>query len=252
METLLDVKIDNLKQEEIYQKIEFFLTENKFHQIATINPEFILEAQKDSAFKNILNGADLNVVDGIGIWFAYLRFGKLLKTRVTGIDLMLKILTLADQKKLGIFLVANQNGLSTWQETREAILKLYPNLKINGRNIDCHSEQSDSAVKESTLKNIRSLDYARDDIINCDIVFANFGAPFQEKFLNSLKNDKIRIAMGVGGSFDFLTGKVRRAPKIMRQIGLEWFWRLVLQPQRWKRIWNAVIIFPIKVIFNYR
>jgi len=87
------------------------------------------------------------------------------------------------------------------------------------------------------------------------IVFANFGAPYQEKFLNSLKsakNSKMRLVMGVGGSFDYLTGKIRRAPVFTRKIGLEWLWRLIQQPRRIKRIWNAVIIFPIKIIFQKR
>ena len=90
--------------------------------------------------------------------------------------------------------------------------------------------------------------------MNYEIVFCNFGMGYQEKFLYSLKNAKnakIRLVMGVGGGFDFIMGKVKRAPLILRQIGLEWLWRLIQQPQRIKRIWNAVIIFPIRVILNF-
>lgn len=249
MEQILGIKIDNLAKTEIRQKVESFLMEDNFHQIATINPEFILAAQKNSEFRNILNSCDLNIADGFGIKLAFWRYGKFLKYRMAGIDLMNNILQIANEKKLSVFLAANKNGLSSWEETRDAILKIYPNLEITGSNINCHSERSDSEAEESNLNTeSRSLDYARDDTNICDIIFCNFGAPYQETFLRSQKSDKIRLAMGVGGSFDYLTGKTPRAPQFLRQLGLEWLWRLILQPQRFSRILNAVIIFPIKVI----
>jgi N-acetylglucosaminyldiphosphoundecaprenol N-acetyl-beta-D-mannosaminyltransferase len=231
MDAILGVKIDNLEKEEVFQKVEAFLDDNKFHQIATINPEFILEAQKNAEFRNVITNCDLNVADGTGIRFAFYRFGKKLKARITGIDLMLRILKMANRKGINVFLVANQNGLSSWEETADAIKEIYPNLSVSGMNMS-----PDFMMVEPLQKNV--------------IVFCNFGAPYQEVFLNSLKNDIIGLAMGVGGSFDYLTGKLKRAPKWMRIFGLEWLWRLILQPQRWKRIWNAVVIFPIKILFN--
>jgi len=239
---ILGVRVDNLEKKEILEKVEGFLNSEKFNQIATVNPEFILQAQKDKEFQDVLNSCALNVADGVGIWFAYLRFGKILKYRMTGIDLMLEILKMANEKKLKIFLAVNDRGLSNFEETKIAIKKIYPDLEIKGENLNCHSgldPESNEILKQ-----------VQDDKNNIDIVFANFGAPKQEKFLNSLKNGKIKLAMGVGGSFDYLTGKIKRAPKWMRKIGLEWLWRLILQPKRIKRIFNAVIIFPIKIIFN--
>lgn len=233
---ILGVKIDNLSKKEILEKIESFLVNDSWHQIATINPEFILRAQKKEEFRNILNRCDLNVADGIGIRFAFWRFGKFLQCRMAGADLMLEILRLADEKKLGVFLVASNRGLSSYEKTHAAILKKFPNLKIGGINLD----------KNTTKYQLPDTKY--------QILFCNFGAPEQEKFLYSLKNAKnakIRLAMGVGGSFDYLTGKVRRAPVLMRKIGLEWLWRLIMEPRyRLKRILNAVLIFPLKVIFK--
>lgn len=232
---ILGVKIDNLSREEILEKIEGFLQGNDFHQIATINPEFILKAQEDGEFKKILNNCDLNITDGFGIKLAFLRVGKKLKTRIAGVDLMEEILKIANDRGLEIFLVADKNGLSTYEETKNAIFKKYPNLKIGGVNLD---------------KNISSYEL---QVASREIIFCSFGAPFQEKFLHSLKtlNDsKIRLTMGVGGSFDYLTGKIKRAPQWMRQLGLEWLFRLIQQPNRFRRIFNAVIIFPIKIIIN--
>jgi N-acetylglucosaminyldiphosphoundecaprenol N-acetyl-beta-D-mannosaminyltransferase len=234
---ILGARVDNLEKKEILEKIEVFLAGDRPCQIVTVNPEFILEAQRDEEFKNILNSCELNIADGIGIKIAFWRFGEKLKTRIAGVDLMEKILQIASNRGLGIFLVVNKNGLGTWEETRDAILIKYPNLKIGGSNMEkfgnCYLE-----------------------IGNCEkyeIIFANHGAPFQEKFLHSLKNqknDRIRLAMGVGGSLDYLTGKVQRAPKWMRKLGLEWLFRLWKQPNRFQRIFNAVIIFPIKIIIN--
>jgi len=241
MENILGVKVDNLTKKEILEKIRNFLVEPNFHQIATINPEFILEAQKNPEFKNILNNCDLNVADGVGIRLAFWQFGNKLKARFAGADLMLEILKIASEQNIAVFLAVNKNGLSTFEEIRNAILRIYPDLEIYGENIDI---------------NTRSFAFAQDDKNNPRIVFVNFGAPHQELFINSQKCDTIRLAMGVGGSFDFLTGKIRRAPRFMQIIGLEWLWR-IFQPQEWKfkkerlkRIFRATIFFTIKIMFN--
>lgn len=236
---ILGVKIDNLTRQEILKRVELFLNSKEIHQVATINPEFILQAQEDIEFKNILNNCELSVADGVGIWFAFIRFGKYLKNRCTGVDLVDEILKIADRKKLPIFLIANKNGLSTWEETKKAILNKYPNININGTVLDI----SDS-----------KLEYAKLEIQNYAIVFCALGAPYQEKLMHSLKtlkNAKIRLAIGVGGSFDFLTKKIKRAPTYIQQIGLEWLWRFIQEPKyRARRIYYAIVIFPIRVLLN--
>ena len=136
---ILGVKLDNFTRKEILAKVTTFLAEERFHQIATINPEFVLRAQKDVAFRDILNDCDLKVADGVGIWFAFLRFGKYLKSRMTGIDLMIEILKLAAENKLKVFLVSYVGALSSWEETKEAIQKIYPNLEIDGVDINKNS-----------------------------------------------------------------------------------------------------------------
>jgi N-acetylglucosaminyldiphosphoundecaprenol N-acetyl-beta-D-mannosaminyltransferase len=242
---ILDVRIDNFSKKEILEKIEFFLNEEKIHQIATVNPEFILRAQKDSEFKNVLNKSDLNVADGVGIWYAFLKHFKYLENRTAGIDLMHEILQIADRKKLSVFLAITKNGLSSFEEIKKNLHKRYPHIEISGQDLD--PRKSKKMLTE----------------IGHSIVFCNFGFPMQEKFINLLKNKqnlslqltgcqgKIRIAMGVGGSFDFVTGKISRAPHWMQKIGLEWLWRFALEPgYRFKRIINAVIVFPIKIILS--
>ncbi|HBP01434.1 MAG: Glycosyl transferase, WecB/TagA/CpsF family [Candidatus Moranbacteria bacterium GW2011_GWE1_49_15] len=233
---ILGVRVDNLSREDILAKIESFFDEPKFHQVATINPEFILKAQEDAGFRNILNYGDLNVADGIGLKYAFVRYGSWLKARLAGADLMQEALKMAEGRGLGVFLAINKDGLSNFEEIRDALLKIYPKLSIEGEDFD----PLDLAYKLKTE--------------SCKLLLCNFGAPLQEKFINSQKNDIIRVAMGVGGSFDFLTGKVGRAPIWMRNVGLEWLWRAIVQPmdkaKRLRRIFKAVIIFPLKVIFD--
>lgn len=234
---ILGIRIDNLSRKEILEKIEFFLNKEKFHQIATVNPEFILQAQKDKEFKSILNQCDLNIADGVGIWYAFIRNFRFLKCRFAGIDLMWEILKIANEKKLSVFLAINKDGLSKYEEIKAKLEKKYPNLDIHGDDIEYTNPSSSKLQNES-----------------CKLVLCNFGAPFQEKFIHSLKsktNGKIWLAMGVGGSFDFLTGKIKRAPKILRFLGLEWFYRFLQEPKyRFKRIFHAVIIFTLRVLIG--
>lgn len=229
---ILGVRVDNLTKKEILEKIGSFFSEEKFHQIATVNPEFILEAKRNKASREILNSCDLNIADGFGISCAFLRFGEKLKARVPGADLVHEILRTANEKNLGIFLAINKDGLSTFQEIKDVILEKYPNITVFGKDLD----KNDSSC---------SMFHAP-----CSVLFCNFGHPYQEAFINRQKCGNIRLAAGVGGTFDYMTGKVKRAPVFMRRLGLEWLFRLIQQPKRIGRIWKAVVIFPISVILN--
>lgn len=237
---LLGVRVDNFSKKEILEKIEQFLAKAEFHQIATVNAEFILEAQKNSDFKNILNACDLNVADGVSIKYAFLRWGKWLKCRWAGTDLMDEILYLAYKLNHPVYLAVNKFGLTTFEEIAEKLEKLYPMIEIYGADIDPCRQETWPKVEGS------------------EILLCNFGAPIQEQFIDFAKNDTIRLAVGVGGSFDFVCKKVKRAPKIIRQLGLEWLFRLLFQSwrdkeflrRRWHRVFNAVVVFPIKIILS--
>ena len=139
-------------------------------------------------------------------------------------------------------MVANKDGLSNWRETAREIEKIYPKLEIDGVDISLKNKNN----QRNLIRELQTTDKRP------DVVFCNFGVVRQEKFIANLnkKNVSVKLAMGVGGSFDFISGKIRRAPKWMRILGLEWLWRLFQQPYRIKKILNAIIIFPIKIIFN--
>jgi N-acetylglucosaminyldiphosphoundecaprenol N-acetyl-beta-D-mannosaminyltransferase len=237
---IFNTRVDNLARQDIVQTVDIFLKSDSFHQIATMNPEFLLLSRTDTAFREILNRCELNVADGVGLHLALWRQGKILRARVTGADLTTYILQQAENKQLEVLCVVRKDGLSAWKDIRRALKKRYPKLQVEG--IDTAPTTSIGMLRTETQQRIN----------DAHIVLCNFGIPYQELFLSGLRNNpgSIRVAMGVGGSFDFLTGKIRRAPQWMRAIGLEWLWRLLLQPKRFTRIWNALIVFPIQILFT--
>ena len=235
---ILGVKIDKLTSEEILEKIEEFLLSDSQHYIATLNSEILLEAQKDEEYFHILNNADLSVIDGSGPKFASLITGNNLE-RISGADLTKKILRIAESKKLKIAVLNWSGGLSKKEDIEKALAKKYTGLKFTVENIERNF--ADFAKTES-LAHLQKF--------KPDILFVTLGAPDQEKFIyhNLNKIPSVKLALGVGGSFDFISGKIRRAPLIFQKLGIEWFWRLTMQPWRWRRIYNAVIIFPCKFV----
>jgi len=226
---ILGVKIDNLAMEEALRKVEGFLKDGQQHYIVTPNPEFLVLAQKDKKFKEILNLADLAIPDGMGLVLAARFLGQPLKQRVSGTDLMEKICQKAAQKKWPVFLLGGEEGIA--EKVAENLRKKYLGSKI-GTVPEIQSLQTRSVSERQSL------------------LFVAFGAPKQEKWINEnlKKMPSVKLVMGVGGAFDFMAGQVPRAPKFLRAIGLEWFWRFICQPWRIKRIFKAVIVFPYLVI----
>lgn len=229
---ILGVGIDNLILSEALGKAERFLNSGKINFIATPNPEIILKAGKDEEFRKILNSADLALADGVGLIFASRFLKTPLKERISGVDFMLALCGLAEKKGKTVFLLGGGEGVA--EKTAEKLKKLFPRLKISG-----------------TASGIKADNFPPHNI-RADILFAAFGAPKQEKwiFANSvaLESSGVKIALGIGGAFDIVSGRLSRAPLLLRKIGLEWLWRLFLEPRRVKRIFNAVLIFPSAVI----
>ncbi|MFA4833617.1 MAG: WecB/TagA/CpsF family glycosyltransferase [Patescibacteria group bacterium] len=230
MINILGINISTLGEEEVLEKMGQFLEDGKQHYIVTPNPEIILEAHRDEELFYILNKADLAIPDGAGLKFAAWAMGKNLR-RVTGADLISDLRF----KNLDLRIaVANwKDGLSK-KEDIEKVLR-------------------EAGVKDFFVKDVsREVGQNLDDLVKFkpDILFCTLGAPYQEKFIyHNLKSlPTVKVAIGVGGAFDFLTGKIKRAPKIMRWLCLEWLWRLAKQPHRAKRIYQAVIVFPWEFI----
>lgn len=234
---IFGVQIDALSRQDLLERSKRSVEEKTFFRIATVNPEFLLEAGKNRNFLNSLSCADARVRDGFGVGFAYFLSGKKAPIRICGADLLCDLLLLAEKNEWTVFVVNRKDGLSLFSEIRKAVLQEYPYLKMSGGDFDVWKSGSMFRDKNYIISQIKE--------IAPHFVFCTFGAPEQEFFLEHVgKKGLPVVAMGVGGSFDYLTGKQKRAPKWMQRAGLEWLVRPLLRPKRIFRIFRSVFAFP--------
>ncbi|MBI5666775.1 MAG: WecB/TagA/CpsF family glycosyltransferase [Chloroflexi bacterium] len=193
------------------------------HHVCTINPEFVMVAQRDPNFFNILNRADLCVPDGVGLLWAARHLGHPLPERVTGSDGVPRIAERAAQTGWRLFLLGAAPGVA--EKAAEVLRQQYPGVTIVGTYGGSPAPEEEDAIVE------------RVNASGADILFVAYGAPEQDKWIaRNLPRLKVAMAMGVGGSLDFIAGIVPRAPLWMQRAGLEWLFRLYLQPWRFKRM----------------
>ena len=242
---ILGVGIDNLELGQVLNQIEEWINGDNQHLIATVNSEFILEAQKNKEFKDVLNGASLATCDGSGpMWASKFLHGQKL-ARVTGVDLTEALLSPPFQggvrgglPGLKIYLLGGAEGVA------QGVKDKYPEAQIVGAD-DGGKLKSGEWVLEENNKVIENINNS-----GANLLLVAFGQVRQEMWID--KNlplmPGVKVAIGIGGTFDFLSGQIKRAPKWMRSLGLEWLFRLIKQPSRIGRIWNAVIVFGWKVL----
>ncbi|MFH1772806.1 MAG: WecB/TagA/CpsF family glycosyltransferase, partial [Patescibacteria group bacterium] len=241
---ILGVKINVFaNKQEALVEIEKLLNNKEQYYLVTPNPEIILTATRhDEELFYILNKATLAMADGIGLkivgWFMGVNL-----LRISGADLIKDVLKLAQQQERKVAIFNWKDGLSSAQDIAISLSKKYPKLKLIVQNIDRIKNEKTAGAYPINIEIFNKIKQFQPEIIFCTL-----GSPSQEKFIfYNLKNwPSVKFGIGIGGAFDFLTGKIKRAPKIFRIIGIEWLWRLIKQPCRWKRIYNAVIIFPIQ------
>lgn len=236
---ILGTRIDAVTFAEATEKAIEILKGKKQHYFTTPNPEITLAADKDGQYKDVLNKSSLNIPDGMGLLYASKFLKKLgksdiqLKERVTGTDLAIKLIQLSKHENFSIFFLGASD---------ESNAKTIEFAKKNGAKVaGGFTENLDSA------KCFKTINKAKPDLL---LVALNF--PRQEKWIsaNINKLPSVKLAIGVGGAFDFISGTKKRAPRALRALGLEWLYRLILEPRRLGRIWNATIVFPIKVLFT--
>jgi N-acetylglucosaminyldiphosphoundecaprenol N-acetyl-beta-D-mannosaminyltransferase len=209
-------KIDTRGASEILQEVEkVFRGKKQYIRIATINLEYIFEARKNTSFFQALQRADIWTCESIGVFLHQRFFGNTVY-RIPGVDFSWDILHLAQKHKRKVFFAVRSDGLSSWKEIERFLKRDFPRLSFSGKEFFLDEDWKSSQ-----------------DICKSDVVLCNFGIPHQEYFLEKIQqNNKLMLMMGVGGAFDFWTGKQKRAPKWMREGGLEWLWRFSHNPKR--------------------
>lgn len=203
--------------------------------IITPNPEMLVYASKHLDYQDKLNSADVALPDGIGLSIAARVLGRKLSERITGTDFIEELCKVSREKPLSIGFLGGRGGVA--ELTAKRLRQKYPWIDITF----VAEEWNDKVFRMKYL--VSSIDKKKKNILNTkyeipdtDILFVAFGVPKQEEWIyDNLPHLPIKAAIGVGGAFDFLSGKVRRAPVWMRKLGLEWLFRLIIQPWRWKR-----------------
>lgn len=266
---ILDVFVDNFNLDKVIEKFSTLLGKDQKSHVFKINAEFLVNAKKDQKFREILNSAELATADGIGVLWAakflslpitdifllrqlrafwqatytllsILFYPKYIRTvipeRVGGVKLMLGMVDICTKFNKSIFLLGGLPEAA--EKTSKQLLKKFPKLKVAGVN-------GGMVNNKTTLDIIREINKSK-----AQVLFVALGSPKQEFWIaqNLFRLKTIKVAIGEGGSFDFIAGKVKRAPKLVQKLGLEWFWRFLMQPQRLGRIVKAVLVFVWNVV----
>jgi N-acetylglucosaminyldiphosphoundecaprenol N-acetyl-beta-D-mannosaminyltransferase len=214
-------------------RIEQFIEDGGHHQVVTVNPEFVMSAQKDPEFSKVLESADLCLADGTGVVWAARRQGCELGGPVPGVDMIPPLAALCNRRGFRLFLLGAAPGVAV--ELAAGLRAEHPGLEVAA-----HSGSPDPSSDEETLRLIHEH--------RAQVLLVAFGAPKQDLWIARLRGRLgVSIAIGVGGAFDYLTGRVPRAPVWMRGAGLEWLHRLANQPWRIRRM-VVLPAYAIKVL----
>lgn len=220
---ILGVGIDKVNSQQALQKIREFIASGKPHQIVTANAEIIYQASKNKKMKDIINRAQLVTADGSGVVWASRQLKQPLEQRVTGIDLVNSICAQSAKENWKIYILGSAPGVAS--EAAKNICKTFPGCNIVGTHHGYFHAQEEKEILEELVQ------------LKPDILFVALGAPKQEYWIaEHLSELGIPVGMGIGGSMDVLSGNVKRAPKWMQKMSLEWLYRLLIQPSRFKRV----------------
>lgn len=222
-ETILGVDVNTENYDELIPKLFQNIDAKKKSLIVAINPEKLMKAKDDPALKALLNRAEFQIPDGIGVIIAS-KFKKgNITSRVTGVDMMDRIVREAARTGKSIFLYGAKPGVA--DRAAAKLIETYPNLKIAG---------TQDGYEKDTSKVIAKINAAQPDIL-----FVAMGSPKQELWIEEHRDNLHPILyQGVGGSFDVLAGNIKRAPAGFQKVGAEWLYRLLLEPSRIKRQMN--------------
>ena len=239
---ILGVPVHAVTMADTLALIEQYMAEPRLHQLATVNPEFVMAAQDDPDFRHVLRAADLCLPDGVGLLFAARRQGRPLPERVPGSELVYHLAGQAAERGWPLFLLGAAPGVGAEAGVADEAARLlagrYPGLVVAGTFAGSPAaEENDDIVR-------------RINDSGAALLFVAYGAPKQDKWIarNRANLPAVRVAVGVGGSLDFVTGRSVRAPAWMQRLGLEWLHRLIKEPWRWRRMlalprfaWRVVV-----------
>jgi N-acetylglucosaminyldiphosphoundecaprenol N-acetyl-beta-D-mannosaminyltransferase len=219
---ILGVRVDCVDMDTAVARIEALVDAGGHHLVATVNPEFVMRARQDPEFARVLESADLCLADGTGVVWAARRQGCSVRVPVTGVDLVGPLSAMCARRRFRLFLLGAAPGVAAELATRLAAE--HPGLQVRA-----HAGSPDPSSDAETIGAIHAE--------QPHVLLVAYGAPSQELWIDRMKERvEAPVAIGVGGAFDYLTGRVPRAPLWMRRAGIEWLYRLGRQPWRVRRM----------------
>jgi N-acetylglucosaminyldiphosphoundecaprenol N-acetyl-beta-D-mannosaminyltransferase len=220
---VLGVRVDCVDMDAALHRIESFVDEGGRHLVATVNPEFVMRAADDREFARVLESAALCLADGSGVVWAARRQGCSLAGPVTGVDLIPPLAAHCAKRGFRLFLLGAAPGVA--DELARRLQAQNPGL-----HVAAHFGSPDPSADQETLARLAAE--------RPHVLLVAYGAPKQELWIDRMGDQLpgVAVAIGVGGAFDYLTGRVPRAPRWMRRVGMEWLFRLAQQPWRIRRM----------------
>lgn len=243
--SILGIKITSTSRDQVLNLINSRLENKEKFYIVTPNPEIVLKAKDDWLLKKSIMRSDFSIPDGIGLKFAYkYLYNKDLEI-IKGRELFLDIIKIADELKLRVCFVGGDNDEA--EKTKFKLLQTYKNIVIQAYKTPKYGKNGqpasidDRRMHKSLLGKIKMFEP--------DFIFVGMTTPKQEKWIyRNFFRLNATGAMAIGGTYNFMSGNLSLPPKWLESLGLEWLWRLITEPSRIKRIFNAVILFPIEVL----
>jgi N-acetylglucosaminyldiphosphoundecaprenol N-acetyl-beta-D-mannosaminyltransferase len=243
--TILGIKVDSTPKERLLTYINEKVEKKTKFSLFTPNPEIILAATRDKELKDILNKSDFNVPDGVGLKLASPGLAI-----IHGRKLMIDLFSLAQEKKLKVFFITS-NLLNTKEKLLSKVKLEYPNINAQaaiGPKVDLDGNcisQVDIKLQSDIVSKINNL---KPDLL---FVFVCFGQSKQEKWIAKwLPKLNVTGAIGVGGALDYYAETKPTPPTWMEKLELEWLWRMFTERGHIKRVWSAVIVFPLVLLGN--
>jgi N-acetylglucosaminyldiphosphoundecaprenol N-acetyl-beta-D-mannosaminyltransferase len=219
---ILGVRVDDASYDDLMSQVDAFVASAQPHQIVTLNTEMLVAAHDDSAFAEALNAAAMNVADSVGIVLAARLLGHRLQERVTGSDGIFRLAAHCAQCGYRPFFLGATPGVA--EDVSVRLAAAYPGLQVAGTYAGSPRPEHEDDI----IDRVRAA--------APDLLFVAYGVPAEEKWIarNRLLLG-VPVMIGVGGAFDFVAGVTQRAPLWMRRLGLEWLYRLIQEPWRWRR-----------------
>ncbi len=220
---VMGLRVFSGTMEDLAAVLRQMLRSEAARHVVTLNPEIYMATRRDSEFRQAVMEADLLLPDGIGIVWASRLLGNPVAERLAGVETVDLLCAICARERLGIYLLGGGTGIAA--RAASELQHRHPGLLVAGAEEgDPHPDRQDAIV--SRINNSGAA-----------VLLVAFGAPKQELWIwRNKRNLSARVAVGVGGTFDFLAGVVPRAPRSWQRLGLEWLWRLIHQPWRWRRM----------------